>query len=83
MKIKVLRVNKQKGEERVSFQFVNEAGNSGLCRPSPRFAQNHPSFTVKQGDDLIVDHFIPDVITGQVMPILIPESIRRVIAQHC
>jgi hypothetical protein len=82
MRIKVLRINKQYGEKGLSFQFVDKQGSNGLCRPSPSFTEKHPSFTVKRGDDLIVGNFIPDLMTGQIMPILIPESIRRVPPAH-
>jgi hypothetical protein len=72
-------VDEPKKGERPSFQFVNQQGAGGICRPSLRFILNNLSFTVKPGDILVVGNLIPDLITGQVMPMLVPEFIQRIV----
>jgi hypothetical protein len=79
MRIKVLSVDERKNGERLCFKFVDQQGYGGFCRPSLRFLLSTPSFNVKPGDDLIVGDFIPDLITGAVMPMLVPESIRKIV----
>jgi hypothetical protein len=79
MRIKVLSVDEPREGERPCFEFVNQQGAGGICRPSLRFILNNSSFTVKPGDVLVVGDFIPDLITGQVMPMLVPEFIQRII----
>ena len=78
MKIKVLSVSERRNNERVSFEFFDEQNRWGLCYPSLRFLQDNPNFSVRPGEDLFIGDFIPDSITGKVMPVCFPEFIQRV-----
>jgi hypothetical protein len=77
MKIKVVSVKEKRSNERLTFSFLDANGRAGSCMPSLRFLQMNPNFSVKPDDNLIVEDFIPDMITKQVAhALLIPESIR-------
>lgn len=80
MKIQVLSVDEKRPGARLRFWFVDQQGRGGWCLPSLRFMQENPSFSVKPGDQLAVGDFIPDSITGRIMPILVPESLHKVAA---
>ena len=77
MKIRVLTVGERKSDERESFEFIDRQNCWGLCYPSLRFLQDNPCFSVEPGDDLVVDDFIPDFITGRVGPVVFPEFIQK------
>ena len=78
MKLKVLSVKEKTGDERQSFNAVDETGRIWPCAPGMRALQAEPDFYVEPGDELIVDDFVPDLITGQTGPVLIPQIIQKV-----
>jgi hypothetical protein len=78
MKIQVLSVEEKRHGARLGFWFADEQGRTGWCLPSLRFMQENPSFSVKPGDRLVAADFIPDSITGQIIPILVPESLQKI-----
>jgi hypothetical protein len=78
MKIKALSMLKR-FNGRSTFEFIDASGRMGLCMPSLQFLQTNPTFSVKSEEGLIVEDFIPDMITKQVTHhLLIPESIQRI-----
>lgn len=77
MRITVTSVAKKQPNERLNFSFVDQNNQAGVCVPSLRFLRQHPQFSVRPGDHLALEDFIPDFISGQKMPILVPESIQK------
>jgi hypothetical protein len=79
MKIEVLSVKEKRPDERLIFSFVDEDGRLGQCMPSLSFLHANSSFSVKPKDRLIVDDFIPDMITREATHLLlVPEFVQRI-----
>jgi hypothetical protein len=77
MTVKVQSVRRDFTEP-ITFSCVDlNTGRVFSCRPSLRFMQTHPLFDVNVGDELRVEDFIRDLITGEVGPILVPEFIQK------
>ena len=78
MKLRVLSVKEKTRDEPLSFSAVDETGRAWPCFLGVRVRQEDPDIRIEPGDELIVDDFVPDLITDQIGPVLIPQFVRKV-----